>query len=817
MHHDTYHQSNRSLPSRARAFGLSLSAAALFAAFSNASAQTPATAKPSDDDVVKLSAFTVSTAQDQGYRASNSIAGTRSNTPIRDIPLNIQVFTKDLADDLVLFSQVDLERYNAALVNGNYDVHSDNTIQQAYNSFLFRGFVQNWGLRDGVREYDPVDTQGLARVEIVKGPAAPLYGLTYPGGVMNAITKEVDFRRNFGAIRLTAQDYSEYRGTIDANISGSLSGGKVGARFNAATARTQDERAHSRGSLRYTQTNLSWRPLPATELKLLLESGYRAKPNGLGYFSTGEVDRTGQALGNGADIPLQVTHPSIPWSWNWADGVNKRSLDNKLYRGTATQGIGDNLTITGYLQYSERTQIDSNGWDAAGGGGSAASWDMTFGTLGTPVTGWLNPNTPSERIQFGYHYRDWCNSMHGYGGLANYKLDLGDIKNVFTVGANAWSEFFLTHKSIQPGTTTNLISFPVAAGITTTGLPFAPPQDYYVDFAQYSHERNSNDYYFGSWQGSAFNNRLKVNAAINHTNLKLLQWSSGNAPTANVTTASKTSPMIGVMFDISKELSVFAVHSTSLFPTTDKNSFSVQMPPVVGKSNEAGVKVELLDGKISGTASYYEITQTGGSQYNPTAENLNTRTFDQMTPAQQAVAFPGKKKSDLLGDYVPGAEQKSKGVDLDLIIQPLREWQILFSYAHNNEKVTSAVDRTTLGQSTTGHIKDQWAAVTKYSFTNGEAKGLFVGAGLQGSGKALQGYQGGIARYNPSTFYLEAFAGYRFKAFGYSQLIQLNAKNLTKQDDFAGWKATGSSTVIATERYRVPTVTRWSLTYGIDL
>ena len=107
--------------------------------------------------------------------------------------------------------------------------------------------------------------------------------------------------------------------------------------------------------------------------------------------------------------------------------------------------------------------------------------------------------------------------------------------------------------------------------------------------------------------------------------------------------------------------------------------------------------------------------------------------------------------------------------------------------------------------------------MTKYSFTHGNAKGLFLGAGLQGSGKALQGYQSGVARYNPRTFYAEAFAGYRFKAFGYNQLIQLNAKNLTKQDEFAGWKATGSSTVIATERYRVPTVTRWSLTYGIDL
>lgn len=815
MHHTTepHIDSYRSAHSRLLPALLVTTAALLARA---ALAQTPATTPP-QDEVVHLTPFTVSTNQDQGYRASNSIAGTRSNTPIKDIPLNIQVFTKDLVDDLIITNQVDLERYNAALVNGSADVHSDNTIQQAYNNFLFRGFIQNWGLRDGIREYDPVDTQGLARVEIVKGPAAPLYGLTYPGGVMNSVTKEVDFKHSFGQLRGTVQSYGELRGTVDANVVGDAgAAGKIGVRFNAAIAHTEDQRAHSEGRVRFTQTNAAWRPLPGTEVKLLVESGFRAKPNGLGYFSTGEVNSAGVALGNGADIPLQVTHPNIPWSWNWSDGVNMRSLDGKLYRGSITHAVGDKLAINAYYQYSDRTQIDSEGWDAAGGGGSAASWDMTFGTQGTPLTGWLNPNTPSERIQLGYHHRDWCNAMHAYGAVGVYKEDFAGLKNTFTFGAAAWSERFLTHKSIQPGTTTNLIWFPVANGVNIQ-TPSGPPADYYVDFAGgYGHEHNSNDYYFLSWQGSALQNRLKFNAAINHTNLKLVQWGSGTATIPNVTTAKKNSPMIGVMYDVTKEVSVFAVHSSSLFPTTDKNSFSVQMPPVVGKSNEAGVKIELFDGKVSGTISYYEVTQTGGSQQNPTAENLNTRSWDSMSAAQRASTFPGKTRSDLLGDLVPGSEQESKGIDVDLILQPLPSWQILFSYAHNNEEVVKAIDRTTVGQSTPGHIRDQWAALTKYSFTHGGAKGLFVGAGMQSSGRALQGYQSGVARYNPSTFYLEGFAGYRFKAFGLSHSVQINAKNLTQQDEFAGWKATGSASVVATERYRVPTETRWSLTYGLD-
>lgn len=789
---------------------------ALPALASFALAQTPpaTTAPATEGEVVQLSPFNVSTERDVGYRASNSIAGTRSNTAIKDIPLNIQVFTKDLYEDLLITNQVDLERYNASLINGAADPHSDNPIQQSYNAFLFRGFVQNWGLRDGLREYDPIDTQGLARVEVIKGPAAALYGLAYPGGVMNNITKDVDFSRTFASIRLTGGSEGQMRATIDANAIGKVAGGKFGLRFNGANSITQDERAHSEGAIRYSQISANWQPTPTTELKFLAETGYREKPNGIGYFSRGETDSAGNSLGNGSDIPLQVFHPEIPWSWNWSNGANMRSLDSKLYRGTINQSFGDNLTVTGYVQFSDRKQIDGNGWDANGSGGGD-SWEAGGGWIvDRSSTGAIT----HESIQAGYSYRDWSNSMHAYGATGVYKVDFGQVKNTFTFGSNVWTERFVSRSAVQGGATPTRLTYDVAANINTTSIPPGPPADLHpvTDGNGYTHENNSNDYYFVSWQTSSFDNRLKTNVAMNRTNLKLVQWANGQATTANLTQQSKNSPMFGAMFDITKEVSVFAVHSTSLFPTTDKNSFGTQMPPVVGKSTEVGAKIELLDGKISGTVSYYKIEQTGGSQNDPTANNLNTQRWDAMTDAQRAVAFPGQTRTTILGDLVPGSTRESKGYEADIIYQPSRNWQFLFSYAHNDNKVTKAVTASTVGQPNIGSIKDQFSLLTKYSFIDGGAKGLFLGLGLQNAGKALQGYQAGVARYNPSTFYAEAFAGYRFKLLGYSTSLQLNVKNITKQGDFVGWKATGSSTKVATERYEVPVPIRYSLTLGLD-
>lgn len=803
----------RNLPRVAAALPLLL-AASLPA--QSETADQPAAAS-ANEEIVILSPFTVSDKQTHGYQATNSIGGTRSNTPIKDVPLNIQVFTKDMAQDILATSQIDLERYNAALVNGGADVHSTNAIQQAYNGFLFRGYVQNWGIRDGVRQYDPIDMQGIARVELVKGPAAPLYGLSYPGGIMNVVTKEVDFSDNFTVIGASIQNEGEWRGTIDANYTGDIgNGGKFGVRVNAARAETEDHRAHSAGMSKFTQINLGWQPRTGTNIKLLVEDGYKEKPNGLGYFMDG-------------DTPLQMTegNRNIPWSWNWADSTNVRSVDTQLVRAAITQSIGENIDVHAYYQSADRKNIDSNGWDASGGGGSAASWDAASGT------GWL---TDRNVIRKTFHYRDWCNSQRAYGMTAVLRLETGPLKHTFTAGGAAWSEKFHSDKGLQPGDSPFAIEFPVSTSANPSNVSLLPPSDYVMSVGS-PNEKNTNDYYFASWQMYALDDRLKVNAAINRTNIKNIQYGSP----ANITEQSKNSPMIGAMFDVTKEISLFAVHSTSLFPTTDKNDFDVQMPPVTGKSYEGGIKVELMGGKISGTLSYYEIKQTGGAVRDESATNRKKQQWDANIAAGRAgidgVAMPWNAGSILvdgqtdqyvawadstaadrtwsysrltdrqtaLGDLVPNsAGNKSKGFEADLIFQPTPNWQAMLSYAHNS-----------IDNRPTGHVKDQLALLTKYTFTDGTLNGFSVGGGLQWASKAYQDGSGASERYNPSDIYLETFAAYKFQAWGYSHRIQLNVKNLTKVPEYVGWRREGSETY-AKHRYEVPTKIIWNLGYTLE-
>jgi outer membrane receptor protein involved in Fe transport len=774
------------------------------------SAATPAASSNTSPvgETVQLNTFTVSTERDYGYRASNSIAGTRTDTPIKDIPLNIQVFTKDLADDLLVKSQVDFEAYNASLVYGAADRASDNAIQQPYQNFLVRGFRQNWGLRDGIREYDPVDTQNLARVELVKGPAAALYGLAYPGGVMNNITKTVDFSKNFTQVRLTAGGEGDYRANIDANYSGSFTnGGKFGVRYNGTNEKSVDNRAHSDGKVTLNAVELVYQPTTSTSAELLIEEGYRAKPNGLLWFSAGGDTAPG-ASGNHADIPLQIAHPEIPWDWNWSNGLNNDSLTTRLYRGTVTQKVGENFQVQAYAQYSTRLEIPGNGWDASGSGG-ADSWESASSGY----------DAATNRIISTYHYRDWGNQMHAYGATAVYKLDFEGVKNTFAFGSNVWAEKELSRQSSPINPLASAQYYAVKADIPII-VPNTPPPDLVpvVDAnSGYHHENNSNDYYFINWQASALGDKLKTNIGVNKTNIKTIAWDTGVSTTNNTYTASKVSPLYGALYAITKEVSIFALHATSLFPDSTKDSFGKQFSPQVGSSYEGGFKFEFFNGKLSGTTSYYNIKQTGGTQSDPNKANAQTAVYDSLTPAQRSIQFPAGRP---LGDIIQGGEQKSKGYELDVVYQPTPQWQLVGSFANTDHEFTQSSVPSTIGETFPYAIKDRYSLLSKYSFTDGAVKGLSLGFGFSGGTKSLQDYQSvngkDVARYEPGRNVLDLFGSYKFKVFGRNSAIQLNVKNALKTSDYAGWKPTGSA-ALATERYKVPTAIVYRLTFVLDL
>jgi len=163
--------------------------AALLAAAAHLPAQVAPTASRAGsgttEEVIKLNVFQVTAENDDEYRAANTTTGTRYNTPIKDLPMNIEVLTPafmrdigalDLRDALEYVSGIQLDT-TAGGTGGTKDNPENSTL-------LIRGIAAATN-KDGFRRFVPIDPITISRADIIKGPGGALYGQGGTGGVIN--------------------------------------------------------------------------------------------------------------------------------------------------------------------------------------------------------------------------------------------------------------------------------------------------------------------------------------------------------------------------------------------------------------------------------------------------------------------------------------------------------------------------------------------------------------------------------------------------------------------------------------------------------
>ncbi|MHC5860445.1 TonB-dependent siderophore receptor [Nostoc sp.] len=172
-----------------------------------------------DDQPIEL----VVTGEQDGYSVPDATTGTKTDTPLRDIPQSIQVVPQQVLRD----QQV--TRLNDALRNVPGVISSFGSSGNSETSqFTIRGFAtSDTLLRNGLA--DPLGARSLElsnidRVEVLKGPASALFGNGSPGGTVNLITKQ-PLATPYYAVEATVGSYSYYRGAVD--LSGPLNDDKT--------------------------------------------------------------------------------------------------------------------------------------------------------------------------------------------------------------------------------------------------------------------------------------------------------------------------------------------------------------------------------------------------------------------------------------------------------------------------------------------------------------------------------------------------------------------------------------------------------------
>jgi iron complex outermembrane receptor protein len=127
-----------------------------------------------------------------GYVATQTTTGMKTDVPIVEIPQSISVIGRDEIDDRKALKLDEALRYTAGVLSAPFGGPDPDT-----DWFFIRGFqaTQTGVFLDNLSLYSygfggfQVDPFLLERIEVLKGPASVLYGGSNPGGIVNMISK----------------------------------------------------------------------------------------------------------------------------------------------------------------------------------------------------------------------------------------------------------------------------------------------------------------------------------------------------------------------------------------------------------------------------------------------------------------------------------------------------------------------------------------------------------------------------------------------------------------------------------------------------
>lgn len=127
-----------------------------------------------------------------GYVATTTISGTKTDTPITEIPNSIYVVTKQLMQDQQPQNVVEALRYTPGVYSeslGNYQNGSG--IAGDAQGIKQRGFDTS-NFVDGLQlnSASAGETAFIERIEAINGPASVMYGQTNPGGMISTTLKK---------------------------------------------------------------------------------------------------------------------------------------------------------------------------------------------------------------------------------------------------------------------------------------------------------------------------------------------------------------------------------------------------------------------------------------------------------------------------------------------------------------------------------------------------------------------------------------------------------------------------------------------------
>lgn len=247
-------------------------------------APAPSRAAGAGAEIVQLNVFEVSATNDDEYRAANTTTGTRYNTPVKDLPMNIEVLTTSFMRDIGALDVRDALEYVSGIqldtTTGGTGATKDNPEN---NTLLIRGIAAAMN-KDGFRRFVPMDPITMSRVDIIKGPGGALYGQGGTGGVVN-VTSVLAGSRPVARLGQTFGSFGLYR--TELLWSGPITPkGAVGFALPVAYSGSESNAMYYETNTLHVNPALTVKLGPKTTLLASIEARYNTRDNIRNFFLT---------------------------------------------------------------------------------------------------------------------------------------------------------------------------------------------------------------------------------------------------------------------------------------------------------------------------------------------------------------------------------------------------------------------------------------------------------------------------------------------------------------------------------------------------
>ncbi|MFD0941121.1 TonB-dependent receptor [Pedobacter boryungensis] len=628
-----------------------------------------------------------------GYKTPNKKPvnlGKIAIAPI-DLPQSVQIIGNQVITDQ------QANRLSDVLKNVNGVAFGENRGSVSGETFFARGYSlgTNNVFKNGARANSGgmPEASTLESVEVLKGSAALLYGGITGGAVVNLVTKKPKFEYG-GEVAMRSGSYNLYKptGDIYGPITKNLAFRVIGTFEDAGSFRKSVNTKRT-----YVNPSLLYKISEKTDI--LLQGDY-LKSDYTPDFGIGSVDNKIVNIG-------RSTYLNAPGAYNKTNTTSTQLNVNHKFN--------DNwkLNVIASLQSYNRNYYSAERPFANAAGVAARNL------------------TRSKTEEFTYNQQININGNFKTGSITHTLLVGADAdqsrvtSNAFAYPGGATTYNYGNINLLNPNSFNNNAPLPTTTAISETFAPVYRMGTFVQDLVSLTEQ-------------------FKVLAGVRYTFQKTPRTVTTSFATGaktlsnNIIGKSKVetafSPKFALIYQPLKATSLYVSYANNFISNAGMDIYSAPLDPSIVDQYEAGIKNDLLDGKLSANITVYRI--------------INNKF------AQQALLkADGTPNGDTNVKELSG-KTASDGIEFDLTGTIIKGLNFIAGYSYNFIRYTETLDKTTItsgtttttiggiveGQRLVGSTKNTANGTLFYTFQNGSVKGLKLGASAYYTGNRNGGY-----------------------------------------------------------------------------